>query len=138
MSTYAALLAEIAANFPDNTVGAITPALARAAYLDMIAGATPDQVITAAGTVTVADTDRLILVNKGVLSNTPFAIPLADDRDYLPLVVVDISGNGGDFTFTPASGTINGLPTFGATSTGPGYPFKVTLRPFTGIGWAAS
>lgn len=96
----------------------------------------PSQVITSAGTVTVNSTDSVILINKSVQSDTSIALPSIASRSYAPLIVIDYSGNGGLITFTPAASEfINTLSSWSATSTGPGYSFSITLRPFSGIGW---
>lgn len=96
----------------------------------------PDQVITASGTVTVAATDRFILLNKAIQSNTPFTLPTLASRNYLSLVVWDYSGNGGDLTFTPnGAEKINTLSSWVSSSRGPGYSFRIELLPITGVGW---
>lgn len=125
---------------PTRPFGDSTNACASTAFVQgAIAGTgTPSQIITAAGPVVVAPTDTLILINKSVQSDTPFTLPTLLSRNYLPLTIVDYSGNGGSITFTlPGTEKINTSATFGATSVGPGYPFRLELHPFTGIGWTA-
>lgn len=61
----------------------------------------PTQIITTAGTHAIAADIAVVLVNKSILSNTPLVMASIGARNGLPLHVSDVTGLGGDITFTP-------------------------------------
>lgn len=82
------------------------------------------QYITTAGSHTILADTAVVLVNKSVLSNTPLVLPSVSLRGGLPLHVSDVTGLGGDITFTPdGTDTLMGVPSWtigsgGAAGTG--------------------
>lgn len=61
----------------------------------------PTQIITTAGTHTIASDIAVVLINKSVATPTTLVLSSVVSRNGLPLHVADVTGLGGDITFTP-------------------------------------
>lgn len=96
------------------------------------------RVITLAGTVTVTDTDLLIVMNLGSPSATTFDLPAVSARNGASLYIFDYPGNAGPMTFTPTgSDTIMGEASWTVTGVGTGLGGSILLIPVQGVGWLA-
>jgi hypothetical protein len=76
--------------------------------------------VTAAGSVTVSNTEPGVLINKTVGAPTAVSIPAAGDRTGGTIVVKDLKQDAStnNITITPASGTIDGNATWTIVSDG--------------------
>lgn len=107
--TKSALTTEIATCFPDNTTGAITPAVARACFLDFLASwqqfASVRAVASTPDTVTTSDYGRVVEYN----SAGAVAVQLpAATGSFATFSWYASNIGAGTVTISPLSGTING------------------------------
>lgn len=92
------------------------------------------RVITAAGDVTVATTDSLIILKKTVAANTNFIMP-AETTKIGPVKIVDWNNVGGSFTL---SAVPNGAELINGQATWQVFGGSIVLTPIgTGLGYAA-
>lgn len=100
-----------------------------------------EQVITLAGSTTVAATTGKVIINKSVPSVTGIQLPLVGNFLLQELIIYDWTGNGGDITVTPGLGQrIGGLtvntPWIIASSGGAGLGGGMRLTKCTALsGW---
>lgn len=163
--TSAQLQAEIAALFPDNTIGEITPAILRQVTADMVTSVMPTapvgsgniavfdgttgllkdggnsisgtfQIVTAPGDVTVLITDTLIILNKTSSQVTNVNLPPSATK-IGAVKVVDFKGDSGSFPITVVP---HGSELFNAAQTSwpiSGAGASATFDPIiTGLGYA--
>lgn len=108
--TKAQLNAEVAANFPDNTIGAITPAILRTTTNDVIASMQQYAGVNAqvGTTYTVLASDYGQLVTFKNSSSVAVTLSSAGAAGFNPFNWYASNLGTGAVTITPASGTING------------------------------
>ena len=117
MATKQALLAEIAANYPDNTTGVITPAILRTTSIDEVnSWQQAPQVNQQTGTsytVVVDDYGKMILLANAA----PIAIslPAATTTGFSPFNVLFKNNGSSVVTITPVTGTIDGAASLALT-----------------------
>lgn len=126
------------------TVAILAAAVASIVTTSGLAGAILNtyRIVTAAGTVTIATTDAIILLNKTVGEPTNIALPASSVRLGVPVTVKDLKGdaNTNNITFVPAAGeTIDGFSAAAAAANGAALIDvnygKKTLYPLTSGGW---
>ena len=111
MATKTALITEVNTNYPDNTAGAITPALLRTTATDGInswqqAPAVSVQSSGTSYTITVNDYGQAILI--GVTTAFTVTLPAATSTGFFPFNVLVKNAGTGVTTVSPASGTVDG------------------------------
>lgn len=98
------------------------------------------QIVTAGGTVTVANNTGKVVINKAAPSVTPVQLPLLTNFTLSELLISDFAGNGGDITITPGAGEkIGGLAAnapWVIGSGGAGLGGSVRLSKIPTVGWA--
>lgn len=114
--TKAQLLAEIAANFPDNTTGAITPAILRTTTNDIVNSLEQMLGVNAqtGTTYTIAATDNGIFVTFNNGSAVAVTLPQAT-TNFACFGFYARNKGAGTVTFTPTTSTIDGNATFALT-----------------------
>jgi Repeat of unknown function (DUF5907) len=118
MATKTALISEIATNYADNTVGAITPAIQRATAIDGVnSWQQAPQVNQQSGTsytVVVDDYGKMILLANA--SPVAITLPAATTTGFSPFNVLFKNNGAGAVTITPVTGTIDGAAFLALTS----------------------
>ena len=118
MVTKTALIAEINTNYPDNTTGAITPALLRTTTTDEInSWQQAPQVNQQTGTsytVVVDDYGKMILLANAL--PVAISLPAATTTGFTPFNVLFKNNGSGTVTITPVTGTIDGAALLALTS----------------------
>ena len=118
MVTKTALITEVAANYPDNTTGAITPAILRATAIDGVnswqQAPQVNQQTGTAYTVVVDDYGKMILLAN--ISPVAISLPAAATTGFSPFNVLFKNNGSGTVTITPVTGTIDGAALLALTS----------------------
>ena len=113
MATKTALIAEIAANYPDNTSALITPATVRATSTDGVNSWQQAPLVNAqigtSYTISVDDYGKMVLLANA--APVAVSLPAATAASFFPFNVLVKNNGTGLVTITPVSGTIEGVGT---------------------------
>lgn len=114
MATKTALISEIGTNYPDNTIGLITPAITRTTSTDFVNSwqQAPQVKIITASTYSVGADDYGQMLLFSNIGGITVGLPAASAAGFSPFNLLFKNNGAGNVVITPAAGTIDGAPTF--------------------------